>query len=96
MEVDRYLKIHELPEDSLEDVLIDKEWVRIKRKHLKNMIDNLPSRQKEALLMRFYLNFDYAYISDFMELNLQSVRNLVHQGIKTMRTQVKDKLLEKS
>ena len=92
----KYLKIHELPENSLEDVLIDREWSRIQRKHLKSVIDDLPPRQKEALLMRFYLNFDYAYIAEFMEVNVQSVRNLVHQAIKTMRTQMKDKLIERT
>ena len=91
----KYLKIMELPENSLEDDLIDKEWNRIKRKHIKSMIDDLPPRQKEALLMRFYLNFDYAYISDFMEVNVQSVRNLVHQAIKTLRKQIKGKLIER-
>lgn len=90
----KYLNIMELPENSLEDDLIDKEWNRTKRKQIKSMIDDLPPRQKEALLMRFYLNFDYAYISEFMELKVQSVRNLVHQAIKTLRIQIKGKLIE--
>jgi RNA polymerase sigma factor (sigma-70 family) len=91
----KYLKIHDFPENSMEDDLIDREWSRIQRRHLKSVIDNLPPRQKEALLMRFYLNFDYSYIAEIMEVNIQSVRNLVHQAIKAMRVQMKDKLVER-
>ena len=80
----------ELPEDSLEDTVADKEWEIIRKRKFKTLIEELPPRQKEALLMRFFLGLDYLDISDIMEVNVQSVRNLVHQAIKTLRQQIKE------
>ncbi|MGM0530093.1 MAG: RNA polymerase sigma factor [Bacteroidota bacterium] len=78
----------ELPEDSSEDKVVDKEWGLIRKRKLKTLIDALPPRQKEAMLMRFFLDLDYEEISDVMEVNVQSVRNLVHKAIKILRERI--------
>jgi len=78
-----------LTEISHEDQVIDRERMNERKSLLKNMIDQLTPRQKEALLMKFYLSMDYPDIAQLMELNIQSVRNLVHQAIRTLREQIR-------
>lgn len=52
---------------------------------LKRAINTLPKRQQEAMHLRTYEELDYANISERMSLNVQSVRNLIHQSIKTLK-----------
>jgi len=80
-------------EDSLEDKVVDKERTEARKNLLKNMIDQLTPRQKEALLMKFYLSLDYPDIAQLMGLNVQSVRNLVHRAIKILREEIKNHVL---
>jgi RNA polymerase sigma factor (sigma-70 family) len=75
----------ELAEKSSEDTVIENEGQERRRKYFKELIGDLPPRQKEALLMRFYLHIEYTEIAKIMDLNIQSVRNLVHKAIKTLR-----------
>ncbi|MEF8812119.1 MAG: sigma-70 family RNA polymerase sigma factor [Bacteroidales bacterium] len=75
----------ELAERSSEDAVIEDEGNQQRKKYFKELIGDLPSRQKEALLMRFYLHIEYSEIAKIMEMNVQSVRNLVHKAIKTLR-----------
>ena len=80
-------------EDSLEDKVVDKERTEARKNLLKNMIDQLTPRQKEVLLMKFYLSLDYPDIAQLMGLNVQSVRNLVHRAIKILREEIKNHVL---
>jgi RNA polymerase sigma factor (sigma-70 family) len=80
-----------LPENNLEDEIFSREDSRIKRDRLKKLIDKLSPRQKEALLMRYYLAVEYQDIAGLMELNVQSVRNLIYQALKTLREQMKNR-----
>jgi len=79
-----------LTESSQEDQVVDRERVNARKNMLKNMIEQLTPRQKEALLMKFYLSLDYPEIAQFMGLNVQSVRNLVHRAIKILREEIKN------
>ena len=88
----QYFSTFKLDDSSSEDIVIDKESMRIKKKMIKSVIENLPPRQKEALLMKFYLNFSYPDIAQMMGVNVQSVRNLIHSSIKTLRVQIKNKV----
>ena len=58
---------------------------RTRKKLIREMVNKLPPRQKEALLMKFYLSLEYEDIAQVMGLNVQSVRNLVHKAIKLLR-----------
>jgi RNA polymerase sigma-70 factor (ECF subfamily) len=77
-------------ENSSEEHVIDKENLRIKKRIVKRMIESLSQREKEVLLMRFYLDFEYTDISQIMDINIQSVRNLVYRAIKALREQIKN------
>jgi RNA polymerase sigma factor (sigma-70 family) len=48
----------------------------------------LSSRQREAVYLKFFDGLSYEQIAEVMGLNVQSARNLVHQGLKAMRQQV--------
>lgn len=48
-------------------------------------IASLSRRQQEIIHLRFYLNADAAEIADIMQLNRQSVYNLLHDAIRQLR-----------
>jgi RNA polymerase sigma factor (sigma-70 family) len=52
---------------------------------LHKILDNLPKRQKEILYLRFYEGLDQDKIAEIMELNRQSVYNLLHESILRLR-----------
>ena len=87
---DFYFQTLQLADDAADDEVFSLDIRRKKKELMRRMINHLSPRQKEALLMKFYLNMDYKDIAAIMGLNIQSVRNLIHKGIKTLRVRIKD------
>ncbi len=54
---------------------------------IKTIINQLPPRQKEILYLRFYENLTLAEIANVMELNTQSVYNLLQKAYKNFRAE---------
>lgn len=54
---------------------------------IKTIINQLPPRQKEILYLRFYENLTLAEIANVMELNPQSVYNLLQKAYKNFRAE---------
>jgi RNA polymerase sigma factor (sigma-70 family) len=52
---------------------------------VKNALNALPAKQKEAVYLRFNQSLDYPEIADILEINVESVRKQVHRAIKTIR-----------
>ena len=52
---------------------------------LKQVLEKLSKRQREANYLRFYHNFSYEIIASMMNMNYQSVLNLVQRALKFMR-----------
>lgn len=52
-------------------------------------LHNLTRRQKEAIHLKYYMELEYDEICEIMDLQYQSVRNLISEGIKKMREIVK-------
>jgi len=52
---------------------------------LQKAIEKLPKRQQEAIQLRYHHNFSLEEIADLMQLNNQSVRNLLHKAIGQLR-----------
>jgi len=52
---------------------------------LQQVLPQLPPRQYEAIRLRFFDNFSWDEISAIMQMNEQSVRNLVQRAIKKLR-----------
>ena len=48
-------------------------------------LNNLSPRQYEAIVLRFYNKLSYLEIAEVMDVNEQSVRNLIQRGIESLR-----------
>lgn len=48
-------------------------------------LEQLSDRQREAVYLKFFNSLSYEQIAEVMALNVQSVRNLIHLGLKVMR-----------
>ncbi len=66
---------------SIEDVIISREGDLKNKKKLEQAFNQLSNRQKEILYHKFYNQFDYKVISEIMDMNYQSARNLVSRAI---------------
>ena len=57
----------------------------IKQK-FEEVLSMLNARQKEAIYLRFQLDMSYEEISQLLEINYQSARNLIHRSITKIRS----------
>ena len=48
-------------------------------------LNNLSSRQREAIYLRYFEELDFDTIAIIMDMNVQSVRNTLHRGLQAMR-----------
>jgi len=55
---------------------------------LNGAIQDLSSRQKEIIYLRFHLNLSYEEISEIMQISYQAARNLVYQSIKSLKSRM--------
>lgn len=70
---------------SHEDFLIAAQISKEQGEVLARFLNQLSKRQREALFLKFYEGLEYDKIADIMGLNVQSVRNLVHQSLKSLK-----------
>lgn len=72
-------------EKSSEDILIEQDTCSQRVFQMRKALSLLSDRQREAIFLKYYLEYNYNEISQIMSLNYQSARNLVHRGIETLR-----------
>ncbi|MGO4822638.1 MULTISPECIES: RNA polymerase sigma factor [unclassified Flavobacterium] len=70
---------------SIEHHLIDEETTADKVFQLNKLINLLPSRQKEALYLRYNQGLTVDQISELLEVNYQSANNLLHRALINLR-----------
>lgn len=70
---------------SPEEFLITQQLTSEQQTQLLAALQQLSNRHREALYLKFFDGFAYDRIAAIMDLNQQSVRNLVHQAIKRLR-----------
>lgn len=70
---------------SVEDDLIENEQLSEQQVKLKQAIQQLPKRQQEIIQLRYYHDFSFEEIAEMMQINNQSVRNLLHRAITELR-----------
>ena len=58
-------------------------------KQLYHAVANLPKRQQEAIQLRYYHEFELEEIASIMEINNQSVRNMLFRAIAHLRNVIK-------
>lgn len=57
-------------------------------KMLKLALEDLSKRQKEVIYLKYYADLDYEDIQEIMDINYQSLRNLVSRALKKMKETV--------
>lgn len=65
--------------------IVNRETERHHQETLRHLLDELPRRQQEAIHLRFYHNVPYENIAEMMDMNYQSVLNLVQRALKALR-----------
>lgn len=56
---------------------------------IQNAINKLGNRQREAIFLRIYEDIEYEEVAKIMGLNVQSVRNLIHTGLQSLKQLLK-------
>lgn len=75
---------------SAEDFLISDEENRNHSKLLSQSMKGLTERQREVLLLRFFHGLEFSEISQVLEMNVQSVRNLLFRSLDKIRKDMSD------
>jgi RNA polymerase sigma factor (sigma-70 family) len=70
---------------SIEHHLISDEITADKVTRLNNLINDLPSRQKEALYLRYNQELTVDQIANTLDINYQSANNLLHRALLCLR-----------
>ena len=84
-EINQHFEIPFLLSGSTEEQIINDERQSELLGKLSRQLELLPSRQKEALYLRFNSELDYEEISAIMNVSLETCRTLVYRGIKQLR-----------
>ena len=77
-------------DEAIESKIIQDETQTERQKALKDAMSQLSSRQREAIYHKYFNNHSYEEICQIMDINYQSVRNLISQGIKKMKGFIDD------
>lgn len=77
---------------SIEDQLIADEETAARVSQLNRLINALPARQKEALYLRYHQGLSIEQIGEMLDINHQSVSNLLHRCIQHLRKEWKGDL----
>ena len=78
-------------EDSVEERMIANEQLQEQTQMMKRMMDTLSSRQKEVIYYRYAEGMNLDMICKLMQMNYQSVQNLLQRALKKLRTTITDK-----
>ncbi|WP_338870278.1 RNA polymerase sigma factor [Spirosoma sp. SC4-14] len=78
---ERYLEIT----FSHEDFLISQQIDQQQREQLTNALNKLTKREREAIHLRYFENFSPATIALIMDMKEQSVYNLLHRAMQSLR-----------
>lgn len=74
-----------LYEYSIEDRLIADETMAKSVKKINQLINSLPARQSEALYLRYHQGLTVDQVSEVLNINYQSTKNLLHRAILQLR-----------
>ena len=72
-------------EISVDMEIIQEETNAAQLKELKSALEGLSSRQKEVIYLKYFTGMDYEAIGAIMDINYQSVRNLVSKALKSLK-----------
>jgi RNA polymerase sigma factor (sigma-70 family) len=73
--------------------LIENEETSVRRQqNIVRCIKNLSKRQREAIFLKFYNNLNYSDIASIMDLQVDSVYNIISKAIESLRQQLKSSI----
>lgn len=78
-------QVENLADLSHENYLIGLEVQSFQMAHLKELISQLPTRQQEAINLRYYHNFSNEEIARIMGVNYQSACKLLYSALKSLK-----------
>jgi RNA polymerase sigma factor (sigma-70 family) len=64
--------------------IVEEDEQNLSRK-ISTWLERLPERQKEAVMLRFFHNFEYNEIAKILNIQEQTTRNLVQKGLQILR-----------
>lgn len=70
---------------SAEDDFLSDEARLIFNDRIRKAFDKLPPRRQEAIYLRYFQQLSYRQITVMMEIEYQTVRDLISKGLKTLR-----------
>ena len=73
------------PEYTIEDKIIRQEELHYQSRKNRQMLESLTPRQKEVLYYKYMKNLTYDEIGEIMQMNYQSILNLIQRSIKKLR-----------
>ncbi|MBX2816215.1 MAG: sigma-70 family RNA polymerase sigma factor [Saprospiraceae bacterium] len=70
----------------LEETALEREEAtRVGKAKITRALATLSDRQREVIYLKYYRGMGYEDIAEAMDINYQSVRNLVHNGLRKLR-----------
>ena len=70
---------------SIEDKLVNRQDSELRSIQLRKVLEQLSPRQKEVVYLRYFQDQDPATIAVLLQLNQQSVYNLLHEALRKLR-----------
>lgn len=70
---------------TIEDRLIDKEEQQQIKDQLSEMLDSLTERQREVVYLRYVQEYDYAQISELLNISIHGCRKLLSKAMQNLR-----------
>jgi len=76
-------------EFSIEHIIIEKQVNEEKVQRLRKTFELLSKKQKEIVYLKYYQGLDHAQIAELMNVNRQSIYNLLHETLHKLRNLLK-------
>jgi RNA polymerase sigma factor (sigma-70 family) len=76
-------------EFSIEHIIVEKQVNEEKVQKLRKTFELLSKKQKEIVYLKYYHGLDHAQIAELMNINRQSVYNLLHETLHKLRSLLK-------
>ncbi len=80
-------------EIAIDEKMVQKEIKQEYSEQLQAAFNHLSKRQKEAIYLKYYAGLEYEDICEVMDINYQSIRNLVSNALKKMKRNVSTSLI---
>lgn len=71
-----------------EEVITNQETAVFKNRNLSQLLNKLPSRQREAVFLKYYSGLKAKEIAEIMGINYQSVINTLFKAIKSLKEEI--------